>query len=103
MTGSVTVSINAIPNAPTIGTITQPTCTVPTGSIALSGLPASGTWTVTIYPGATTVTGSGTTGTINTLPDATTYTFTVTSAEGCTSAISANAVMNPRPALSVLI
>ena len=28
-----------------IGTITQPTCAVPTGSVVLNGLPASGTWT----------------------------------------------------------
>ena len=35
------------PPAPIVGTITQPTCTMATGSVDLSGLPASGTWTLT--------------------------------------------------------
>lgn len=103
---SSSASANAILNAapssastPVIGTITQPTCTVSTGSVALSGLPASGTWTVTISPGATTSTGTGTATTITGLTAGTTYTFTVTNASGCTSAASANAVINAAPAV----
>ena len=51
---SANVVITAAPGspaAPTVGTITQPTCAVVTGSVVLSGLPA-GNWT--INPGAIT-------------------------------------------------
>jgi len=87
----------AVPTAPVIGTITQPTCSVATGSVALSGLPASGTWTVTVSPGGATATGTGTTTTIGSLTAGTTYTFTVTNAAGCTSVASANAIVNAQP------
>ena len=94
-----TVSANAVvdvapatPTAPTVGTITQPTCTVSTGSVELSGLPA-GSWT--INPG--NIAGTGATFTVLGLaPD--TYTFTVTNADGCESTASLNAVVNPAPA-----
>ncbi len=89
----------ATPSAPVIGTITQPTCGTATGSIALSSLPASGTWTLTRNPGAVTSTGTGTTTTVSSLP-AGTYTFTVTNASGCVSASSANAVVNTQPTTS---
>jgi hypothetical protein len=52
----------ALPTTPVVGAITQPTCTVATGSVVLSGLPA-GNWT--INPGA--ITGTGATTTINNL------------------------------------
>ena len=91
------ITVNARPTAPTVGTITQPTCTVATGSVALSGLPASGTWTLTRNPGAVTTTGTGTTTTINGLAPGT-YTFTVTNAAGCISVSSANVVINAQPA-----
>ena len=47
------LSLNTCPAAPTIGTITQPTCEVATGSVVLTGLPIRGMfqWTITIYPG----------------------------------------------------
>ncbi len=87
--------INAAPTIPTaaiIGTVTQPTCVTATGSIALSGLPASGTWT--LNPGG--ITGTGTTTTISGL-NAGTYNYTVTNASGCTSSASANATINSQP------
>ena len=86
------------PSAPIIGTITQPTCSVATGSVALSGLPASGSWTVTASPGGATITGSGTTGNFTGLTAGTTYTFTVTNDAGCTSVASANTIINTQPA-----
>ena len=46
--------IPAVPAAPVIDSIAQPTCTVATGTIYLSGLPATGTWTLTRYPGGIT-------------------------------------------------
>ena len=84
-------------DAPTIGTITQPTCALATGSVVLSGLPATGTWTLTRSPGGTTTTGLGTSSTISSLA-AGTYTFTVTNASGCISPASANVVINTQPA-----
>jgi hypothetical protein len=82
----------ATPAVPTAGTITQPTCTVATGSVLLTGLP-SGNWT--INPGA--IAGSGLSSTISGLI-AGTYTFTVTNSVGCTSVATANVVINTQPA-----
>ncbi|MFN8286277.1 MAG: LamG-like jellyroll fold domain-containing protein [Chitinophagales bacterium] len=95
-TATTTVTVNAIPSAPTVGTITQPTCALSTGSVALSGLPTSA-WTVTATPGGATITGSTATATFSGLA-ANTYTFKVTlTSSGCISASSANAVINPAP------
>jgi M6 family metalloprotease-like protein len=96
---SANVVINTqpvIPTAPSVGTITQPTCSVTTGSAVLSGLPATGTWTLTRTPGGTTSTGSGVSSTISGLA-AGTYTYTVTNASGCISVASANVVINTQP------
>ncbi|MGC1391231.1 MAG: FISUMP domain-containing protein, partial [Bacteroidales bacterium] len=46
-TFTVTITVNPLLTAPTVGTITQPTCSLATGSVVLSGLPATGTWTLT--------------------------------------------------------
>ena len=46
------ITVNVSPAPPSTGTITQPTCAVPTGSVVLNGLPASGTWTLTRNPGS---------------------------------------------------
>lgn len=92
----VTIFFKEIPTAPTIGTITQPTCSVATGQVNLSGLPAVGTWTITPSLG-TAANGSGATYTFIGLTAATTYTFTATNADGCTSVSSANVVINSQP------
>ena len=84
------------PGAPVVGTVTQPTCPVPTGSVELSNLPATGIWTLTRTPGGATTTGTGTTATIAGLT-AGTYTFTVTNATGCLSSPSNNAVIQSQP------
>jgi gliding motility-associated-like protein len=90
------VIINVAPTAPTepiAGTITQPaSCSAPTGSVVLSGLPVTGTWT--INPGGITGTGIGTT--IENLAPGT-YNFTVYSDPGCISHASADIVINPAP------
>jgi hypothetical protein len=72
----VTATLTAAPSAPTIGTITQPTCTTATGSVVLNGLP-SGSWTLTRIPGSVTTTGAGTSTTIAGLAAGTTYTYSV--------------------------
>src|SRR6185436_18050916 len=97
---SANVVINAVPAAPaapTVGTITQPNCPSGTGSVVLGGLPSSGTWTLTRTPGAVTTTGSGTSTTVTGIPPGT-YTYKVTNAAGCISALSANVVINNVPA-----
>ncbi|MGM1054430.1 MAG: hypothetical protein ACQEWG_00935 [Bacteroidota bacterium] len=88
---SGTFVIYSTPNAPTVGTITQPTCTTATGSVALSGLPL-GNWT--INPGS--ITGSGANKTITGLA-AGTYNYTVTNTSGCISSNSANIIINAQP------
>lgn len=85
------------PSAPTVGNITQPTCTLSTGSVILNGLPSSGTWSLTRTPGGVVTTGSGTSTTITVLPSGT-YTYTVKNASGCESGSSANIVINAQPA-----
>jgi hypothetical protein len=96
---SANVVINAQPSspaAPSVGTITQPTCALATGSVVLSGLPATGTWTLTRNPGGTTTIGTGTSITILSLAPGT-YAYTVTNSSGCTSAASADVVINAQP------
>ena len=93
--GSADVVINAQPTTPTapiVGIITQPTCAVATGSVVLNGLPPTGTWT--INPGG--ITGTGTSTTISGLATGI-FNFTVTNVSGCTSAGSADVVINAQP------
>jgi len=93
------VTVNTQPTAPTVGTITQPTCSTATGSVVLNGLPASGTWTLTRSPGTITSTGTGTSTTISGLTPGT-YTYTVTNAAGCTSIASINVIINSQPSIN---
>ena len=79
------------PAAPIIGTITQPTCAISTGSVVLNNLPP-GNWI--INPGATAGNTSSTT--ITSLASGT-YNYTVTNSSGCISALSANVVIDPVP------
>ncbi len=94
----VKLTIYALPTAPTIGIITQPNCTNATGSVALNGLPLTGTWTVTESPGGTSITGLGTNVTFNGLAANKTYTFTVTNELNCTSVVSASVILYAQPA-----
>ncbi|MDQ0476861.1 PA14 domain-containing protein [Chryseobacterium sp. MDT2-18] len=71
----VTVTISPPLSAPTIGTITQPTCSTATGSVILNGLP-TGSWSLTRSPGNVITTGTGTSTTISGLA-AGTYTYSV--------------------------
>lgn len=84
------------PSAPVPGAITHPTCDLPTGSVIINGLPLSGTWILTRYPGTITLTGTGRSTTISGLEPGT-YNFTVTNDEGCTSAVSSDVTVNPQP------
>jgi hypothetical protein len=83
---SVMVTINAMPTAPIVGTIIQPDCMIPTGSVVLNGLPAEN-WTINPVG----ITGNTTSVTISGLAAAS-YNFTVTLGT-CTSTPSINVVI----------
>ncbi|WP_264525654.1 T9SS sorting signal type C domain-containing protein [Flavobacterium sp. N502536] len=84
--------VNPLPATPTVGTVTQLTCTT-SGSIALSGLPSGGT--LTRSPGAVVVPYTGTVVTDVNLGEGT-YTYTVGNGT-CTSLATAGIVINPLP------
>ncbi|HRO77085.1 MAG TPA: gliding motility-associated C-terminal domain-containing protein, partial [Crocinitomicaceae bacterium] len=69
-------------------------------SVTLTGLPNSGNWTSTQNPNQTTINGSGTTYTVTGLSSNTTYSWSVTNANGCTSDNSNNVTINASPTLS---
>ena len=84
--------VNDKPTAPTVGTITVPTCTLPSGSVVLSGLPASGTWTLTRSGTSSgTTTGTGTSTIVSGLASGT-YAFTIYNGI-CTSVASGSVVI----------
>ena len=101
ITATTSVVIVDIPSAPVVGIITQPTCTTSTGSVALSGLPSFGDWTVVASPGGATSTGNGTTTTIVGLLQNTTYTFKVTNYAGCVSSASGSATIQAQPSTPI--
>ena len=84
--------INSVPTVPNAGTITQPNCVTSTGSLVLSGLPATWTLNRTGSSSATT-SGTGTSTTISGLA-AGTYQFTVSNGS-CSSGATSNIVINP--------
>ncbi len=86
-TAVIILAVPGLPTAPIVDQITQSSCILATGSVILTGLPAS-IWT--INPGSITGTGSATT--ISGLA-AGTYNYTVTNAEGCISPSSADVVI----------
>ncbi len=81
---TISIIVNPQPSAISIGTVTQPTCALPTGSVQLNSLP-SGNWT--INPGA--ISGSGSSYTVSGLAPGN-YSFTVTNSGGCVSNSSAS-------------
>jgi len=94
-TSKVTISLApAIPTAPIVGAITQPTKKTTTGSVVLNGLPAKGQWILTMSPGGMITTGTGKSKSISKLA-AGSYTWTVTNASGCISGSSANVIIKP--------
>lgn len=97
---SVQSSVTTINNQPTIAapsiqSITQPTCAVPFGSVTLNNLP-TGTYTVTRNPGGVTSTGNTSSFIINNIPTGN-YTYTVTDTNGCISP-NTSVTINAQPA-----
>jgi gliding motility-associated-like protein len=88
--GNVVISsATSIPPAPVVGAISPPTCSTPTGSVVLSGLPSTGNWTLTRYPGNVLTTGTGTSATVTGIPTGV-FNYTITNSSGCVSGMSAN-------------
>ncbi len=81
---TISIVVSPKPSTITIGTITQPTCAIPNGSVQLNNLPSSN-WT--INPGA--ISGSGSSYTVSGLAPGS-YSFTVTNSSGCISSSSVN-------------
>jgi len=92
------------PAAPVPGTVTNPTCEVPTGSVVLDGLPSEGLWTLTRLPGSIKSTGTGTSTNVSGLGQGT-YNFTVANAGGCISLVSSDVVigLDPGPNPTIII
>ncbi|MCP2028220.1 hypothetical protein L1276_003388 [Flavobacterium sp. HSC-32F16] len=72
------IDVEPKPVTPTLGTVVQPTCVTPTGSITLDGLIASVNWTITQSNGTLqqTYTGTGASFTVPNLAPGV-YTFTI--------------------------
>jgi gliding motility-associated-like protein len=90
------------PTAPVTGPITFPTCSLATGSVLLSGLPASGTWELNRNPDGIKTTGTGTGITISDLSPGT-YNFTLTNAAGCNSDPSSQVTIPLQPGIPSVI
>jgi len=91
------LTVSANPSVPLIGSITQPSCNLPTGSVIINRLPSEGTWELIRNPGNIKTVGTGISTTVAGLnPGA--YSFKVTNSSGCTSGNSANVVINQQPA-----
>jgi gliding motility-associated-like protein len=86
------------PTPPVVGTVMQPTCMVATGSVLLSGLPSTGSWILSRYPGTIISQGTGTAVTISGLAGGT-YNYTVTNSTECVSGLSANVIISSQPTI----
>jgi gliding motility-associated-like protein len=94
----VIIKQSQAPTPPVVGTITQPTCAVVTGSVLLSGLPSTGSWILSRYPGTIISQGTGTAVTISGLAGGT-YNYTVTNSTECVSGLSANVIISSQPTI----
>uniref|UniRef100_UPI0025C0B272 choice-of-anchor A family protein n=1 Tax=Flavobacterium sp. TaxID=239 RepID=UPI0025C0B272 len=89
----IDVVVKERPVKPTAGTVTQPTCTVATGSFAISNYNAAYTYSVNPSTGVTISGGTVT---------APTGTYTMTATLGtCSSVVSADVVINAQPSTPV--
>ena len=96
MVGEITVTVNPLLTTPNISGLTQPSCTLTTGSVTLSNLPATGTWTLSRSGTSTATTaGTGSSTTITGLLPGT-YNYSA-SVAGCPSPASASFTINAQP------
>ncbi|CCH55891.1 hypothetical protein BN8_05188 [Fibrisoma limi BUZ 3] len=89
VTSGGTVTVKGPPDAPGLGALIQPGCGATTGTISLTGLPASGNYVLTRTPGG--LIPSATSGTTYTDKEVGQggYSYMVTNADGCSSPASA--------------
>lgn len=73
------------PSTPLITSVVPANCTSTVAVVNLSGLPATGIWTVTALPALAITTGSGSAGAIQGLTSGGTFSFTVKSFSNCPS------------------
>ncbi|WP_051234393.1 fibronectin type III domain-containing protein [Flavobacterium denitrificans] len=85
-----TITVNPLPATPTVGTIIQPTCVNPKGSIELNGLLSAVNWTITQTGTISQVYNSS--GTSFTIPDLIpgTYSFIINEGPNCPSSATIN-------------
>ncbi|MDC1355907.1 hypothetical protein N8205_03595, partial [Flavobacteriaceae bacterium] len=95
---AISVTIDDIPSTPTVGMVTNPSCSSLTGSVVLSNLPA-GNWTLTNITNGTSYSDSGSNPyTVNSLTPGT-YTFSVSNGT-CESLATNSITINPVPVQS---
>ncbi|MBE9577567.1 gliding motility-associated C-terminal domain-containing protein, partial [Flavobacterium proteolyticum] len=97
-TASANIVVNpqpTTPTAPTVGAVTQPTCSVATGSFQITGYNAANTYTFT--PSVVSISGTGLV-----TANAGTYTFTLTNASGCTSSASSSLSIDSVPSSPIV-
>jgi hypothetical protein len=98
VSSAIAVTVTAVPTAPIAALKKQPDCIIATGSVQLTGLPASGSWTITPNPATVGLTGLTGTGVDNTIVGGltanTAYTFMVSNGS-CPSGISDSVMINP--------
>jgi photosystem II stability/assembly factor-like uncharacterized protein len=93
---SLFIHILDAPDAPVIGDITQPDCSLSTGTIILEGLPLTGTWKVIRYPDEHIVNGNGSPAILTGIPVGS-FTYTVEDEFGCVSDFSSVLTISPQP------
>lgn len=93
-TTTLTVVVNNTPATPGVGSVTEATSGMNNGTVMLTGLPVPGAWTINESPANLSMGGSGASATFSGL-SAGSHSFTVTDANGCTSA--ARTVSVPLP------
>ena len=94
---AISVTIDDIPSIPTVGTVTNPSCSSPTGSVELSNLPA-GNWTLTNITDGTIYSSNTSSYIVSGLIPGT-YTFSVSNGT-CESLETNSITINPVPVQS---
>ena len=91
ISNTVAITVNPVVAIPSIGTITQPTFVMPTGSVVLNGLPVSGT----VFQTGTVSSSYTITGTTMTISGLLPGTYNFSASNGtCNSAVTSSVVIN---------
>jgi gliding motility-associated-like protein len=85
-----------IPSAPVIGAISQPSCSIATGTVLLTGLLSGNSWTLTRSPDGVITTGTSISTSVTGVKPGI-YAFKITNSYGCISVTSASVSISPQP------